>query len=327
VVVKRGGATAKVQDATEEGITNALVKVQNRIAKKVYFTTGHGELDTTDTQGDSGYGRIAGLLADDGLSVSTVSLATGEVPADAAAVVIAGPRLPFLEGEIAQLKAYMEKGGRLLVALEPKIRDSGLEDLLGARGILVEDALIVDPLSKIMGGGDAIPVVQQYAEHPITQRFQLATLFPTARPLVAGDAVPRPLVLATTNPSAWAETNIGADGRVEFNEGEKRGALGVAVMAVHKVGDAEARYVVFGDSDFANNRFSQLGGNTDFFLNSMNWLASQEDRITIRPKQRAASQIILTADQGMFLQVFALNVLPMLILAAGLSVWLVRRAK
>jgi ABC-type uncharacterized transport system involved in gliding motility auxiliary subunit len=134
------------------------------------------------------------------------------------------------------------------------------------------------------------------------------------------------VVLALTNPTAWGETTPDA-AEVKFDEGEKRGALGLAAAVTKKAGDAEARMVVFGDADFADNQFEKAGGNSDLFLNAVNWLASQEARITIRPKQREASRLVLTEEDARFLNLFSMNGLPMLVLAIGLSVWLVRRAK
>ena len=329
VIFSRGETEARAGDLSEESLTNALVKVLRTSEKKVYFTTGHGEGDPADDKAERGYGRVAKKLADEGLASATVALAEqGTVPADASALVIAGPETRFLEPEVAAVKAYLEKGGRVLVALEPGYDDPALEELFASYGVLFEDSLVVDPLSKVMGGGAAVPVVRQYAEHDVTKDFGLQTLFPTARPLTArGDVTPRPLVLALTNPTAWGETDPTA-GQVQQDEGERRGALGLAVVAQKKLdGDKEARLLAFGDADFAANQFEPQAGNADLFLNSVSWLASQEARITIRPKRREATRLLLTESDAVFLNLFSMNALPMLVLGLGLSVWLVRKAK
>ena len=327
IVVEHGAAEQKVGELSEEALTNAIAKVLRTTEKKVYVTVGHGEGSLEDASTPGGYGAIAARLANEGLRTAPVRLATEDLPADAAAVAILSPTRPFLEPEVKALEAYLAKGGRLLVAAEPGWSDPGLEALLGAYGFELDDALVVDPISKLMGGGDAIPVVQSYAEHELTKGFGLMTLFPTARPVVArGDVEPRPVVLALTNPTAWGETDALAE-KVQFDEGEKRGALGLAAAVSKQAGDAEARVVVFGDAEFADNQFEKAGGNSDFFLNAVNWLASQESRITIRPKQREASRLVLTENDARFLNLLSMNGLPMLVLAIGLSVWLVRRAK
>ena len=327
VLVSAGTAEQRVQEISEEALTNAIVRVLRTGEKRVYFTVGHGEGDLADQASPVGYGAIAARLENEGLRTAKVRLVTEDLPDDAAAVAILNPNRPFLEPELKSLAAYLEKGGRLLVAVEPEFDDPGLEALLGTYGFELDDAIVVDPLSKLMGGGDAVPVAQSYADHELTKGFDLVTLFPTARPVVArGDVEPRPTVLALTNPTAWGETNAAA-GTVRYDEGEKRGALGLAAVVARKSGEAESRLVVFGDADFANNQYQQAGGNSDFFLNAMNWLASQESRITIRPKQREGSRLVLTENDARFLNLFSMNGLPMLVLAIGLSVWLVRRSK
>lgn len=323
VIFARGEVEARAGDVTEESFTNALVKVLRKGEKKLYVVTGHGERDTADEQGQTGYGRVAKALGDEGLQLAPLQLTSGEVPDDAAAVLVLGPQKPFFEPEVESLRKYLGGGGRLFVALEPGHDDPALEKLLEAYGFVFEDALVVDPLSRLMGGGAAIPVAQTYAEHDIIREFALATLFPTARPVVAsGEASPRPTVLALSNPSAWGETDL-ANPQAAYDPHEKRGQLGLAAV----VEKEQTRIVAIGDVDFASNQYEAAGGNSDFFLNAVNWLAAQEDRITIRPRTREASRLVLTEADATFLNLFSLNVLPMLVLAAGLSVWLVRRSK
>lgn len=326
VIFARGTTEARATEISEEALTNALVKVLRSGEKKLYATTGHGERDLADGS-ERGYAHAAKGLADEGLEVQKLALTQGEIPADAAALLILAPEKPFFEPEIAALRGFLEKGGRLLVSLEPGFSDPALQKLLEDYGLIFDEALVVDPLSRLMGGGAAIPVVQTYAQHEISKEFQLATMFPTARPITArGDSTPRATILALSNPSAWGETNL-EDPQARYDEGEKRGQLGLAAVVSKPAGDKETRIVAFGDADFASNQYESAAGNRDLFLNSVNWLASQEARITIRPRTREGSRLVLTENDARFLNLFSINVLPMLVLGAGLSVWLVRRSK
>lgn len=327
VVFLRGSAEAKSPDLTEEGFTNAIKKLLHTTSKVVYFVTGHGEGSLTES-GERGYATIAQRLANEGLEHKTLHLSTESIPEDAGALAILGPQRPFMPEEVEALRSYLHNGGRLLVALEPTFDDPNLLDLLSEYGILFEDAIIVDPLSKLFGGGDAIPVVQQYADHAITKGFAFQTIFPTVRPITArGDVDPRPLVVAMTNPSAWGETDWRSGAAQYTPESDRRGSLGVLAALEKGEGETKTRIVAIGDADFVNNRFVNAAGNADLFLNSLNWLVSQEERITIRPKVRAASRLTLTAADAKFLNFFSIAAMPMLVLAVGLSVWLVRRSR
>ena len=89
----------------------------------------------------------------------------------------------------------------------------------------------------------------------------------------------------------------------------------------------EARLVVAGDRDFATNKFRTAFGNEDFFLNGLNWLAAQTERITIRPRLREASRLFLSPVQQAGIFFLTVDILPVTLLGLGLVVWMVRRSK
>ena len=119
IVFNYKGRTERVTANTEQDITNAIIKVVSGQQKKVYFTPGHGEKDTTSAERD-GYGAIAEALKRENYAVEKVVLAqTGAVPDDAAVVVVAGPQTDFFPPEIDALKTYLGKDGKLLLVLDP----------------------------------------------------------------------------------------------------------------------------------------------------------------------------------------------------------------
>jgi ABC-type uncharacterized transport system involved in gliding motility auxiliary subunit len=88
---------------------------------------------------------------------------------------------------------------------------------------------------------------------------------------------------------------------------------------------AEARLVVFGDSDFASNAWLGIQGNRDLFMNSVNWLAQQENLIAIRPRDPEDRRITLTSDQQRRIFWLTVFIIPGLILFAGIQTWWRRR--
>lgn len=83
--------------------------------------------------------------------------------------------------------------------------------------------------------------------------------------------------------------------------------------------------VVFGDSDFVANQWLGIQGNRDFFLNTVNWLAQQENMIAIRPKDPEDRRVTLTRDQQTRIAYLTLLIIPGLILLAGVQTWWRRR--
>ena len=335
VVVRVGATESRFQEITEEALTNAIVKVTHSSAKKLYFTTGHGEADFDD-EGPTGLSGVRARMENEGLQPERLNLGAGqEIPRDAEAVVIAGPAKPFQPGEVQALRRYLDAGGKAYVMVEPNI-ESGLELLLEDHNVQADDAIVIDPVSRLFGASEAIPVVQSYNEESeITRDFTLNTVFPTARPLTvlrgtASNAVASPLAL--TMPSAWGETEIhGAE--IQQGEHEKGGPFPLVVTvtrdtreAAHKRSD-QARLVVAGDRDFATNKYRAAYGNEDFFLNGLNWLAAQTERITIRPRLREASRLYLSPVQQAGIFFLTVDILPVTLLGLGLVVWMIRRSK
>ena len=109
-----------------------------------------------------------------------------DIPREATLVVVAAPEKPLFPAEIQSLKRYLNRGGRLIIFLEPQ-RNGGLEDFLKEYGIKIADDIIVDKLSRVMGGDYLLPMVATYGAHEITENFRLTSFFEMARSIEQSD--------------------------------------------------------------------------------------------------------------------------------------------
>ncbi len=337
IVLKTAERESRVKDPTEEGLTNGLISVVKTDKKKIYFVTGHGEWDI-DNKEETGYSLTAESIRKEGIEVAKINIGIDRVPQDASALVIAGPKKLFLPEEVKMLGDYLqEKMGRLIVMLEPEIK-TGLEGLLLEYGVNVGNDFIVDPMSRAFGMGASIPLVAQYGEHEITKGFEVATFYPTARTVSPIQTLPPGVsvkTIASTTPSSWAETDLESvkKGEVAFNEGsDTKGPLSIAVAVSKKHASAsenspDIRIVVFGDSEFANNKFRPYSGNGDMFNNTVNWVTQREDLISIRPRKRASSRIFLTQQEANIVKYTTMVVIPLAFFAGAVVLTFVRRRK
>ncbi len=335
VVVAPGPAEVRLREVSEESLTNALVRVSHPDRRRVYFTTGHGEGSPGDA-GRTGWSLAARALERENVELAPLSLlSAGAVPADAAALLVVGPRRPFLDPEVEALRSYAARGGHLGIFVEPEL-DAGLDPLLRALGVEAGNDMIVDPnpLSRLAGATPVMPVLKATTSHPVSEPLaDVGVVFPTARSLVALRGAPaRAVPLALTSESAWAENDVRAifSGSARLDEGEKVGPVPLALAVKWPVaGDPprELRAVVAGDSDFFSNGYLHLLGNQDLFLSMVSWLAERDDRLTIRPRAREASRITLTEAQVGTLKFLAIDVVPVALLLAGITVWLSRRER
>src|SRR6266851_5427536 len=191
IVFNYKGRTERVTSDSEQDVTNGVIKVVSGQQRKVLFTQGHGEKDTTSSERD-GYNGIAGALGRENYTVDKVALAqTGAVPDDASVVVVAGPRIDFFPGEIDALKKYLGKSGKLLMQLDPPEKPdspplTSLIALAHEWGMDAGNDIVVDVsgMGRLLGTDASVPVAASYPSHPITQRFNFLTAFPLARSVV-----------------------------------------------------------------------------------------------------------------------------------------------
>jgi ABC-type uncharacterized transport system involved in gliding motility auxiliary subunit len=336
-----------IQTADEESITNAILKLSRKEQKKIYFLTGHGEHSVTSTGKDS-YSAAGDAMTKNYYAVAEFNLLQQpDVPSDAAAVVIAGPQKPILEPEQNVLKAYLARGGKVLLMLDPLVK-TGMEDFVKSYGIELADDVVIDRLSRIFGASERIPVVIEYGDHKITQNFSLPTFYPDARSVVPSKEPPQGVqlqTLASTSPNAWAERNLEMLKRGEAAFDKDKDLAGpvplvvlanIAGKAPEKPADGDKKdspkpkdgiLVVAGNSEYPANTYFGLYGNGDFFLNTINFLADEANLISVEPHQYANKPMLLTRNQAQAMFWIVLILVPLAVLVSGLTVYRVRRSQ
>jgi ABC-type uncharacterized transport system involved in gliding motility auxiliary subunit len=333
MVFEYDGKSTRSEEVSEEAITNAIINVTRQGEKAIYFTQGHGEPDI-DAGDETGYSEAkAGLEKLSFKAKKLILFQEASVPGDAAAVIVAGPQKPLLEKELYLLENYLEKAhGRLMLLVDPD-QGAELKPLLKKFGLALEDNVVVevDPLSQFMGGNYFMPVVAKYPEHAITKNFGYATMFPMARGLARVTPPPAGVTvdfLASTSPDSWGETNYREEIKTEKitkNPEDRGGPVDIAAACEAGQGERKARLVVIGDSDFALNKYYSFQANSNFFNNCVSWLAEEKDLIAIAPKVTAPRIVSLTQSAGRLIFFYTMVILPLLVFAAGIGIWLYRR--
>jgi ABC-type uncharacterized transport system involved in gliding motility auxiliary subunit len=334
IVLETKARSEKINDAEEEKLTNGLVKLTREGKRVVYVLQGHGERELGNTD-RPGFAEAKTALERANYEVKPLALAReGKIPGDAAVIVVPGPRTDLFPPEVDALDGYLAGGGKVLAMVDPpfpgKMQDATMKRLLGRWGVTLVDDLIVElsPIGRLFGIGPEVPIIQQYEPHAITRDLGgITTLFPITRSLDPTKPAPPGVTvtpLARTSPDSWGETDRQAleQGSAKPDPQDPRGPLTVALVATKD----KARLVVYGTSNLAANQFLNLQGNRDFFLNTVSWLAEEEDQITVRPKDSRQAPIFLTARQGQLLFWLPVVVLPGIVLAGGVIAVVRRRA-
>lgn len=273
IVFEHEDRVERVVSSSEQELTNALIKAVEGEVRTVYFVQGHGERDPAGSDRD-GYSALVQALERDNLTVESVVLAqTGEVPGDATVLVVAGPETDLLPSEADVVRAWLDRGGKLLLLLDPP-ETAGEPDapnlvaLAADWGVEVGTDVVVDAsgVGQLLGTDASVPVVASYPPHPITDRFNLMTAFPLARsvrPVPGGVEGRIAESFAETSPRSWAEHDLSelAGGEVALDEeaGDVPGPIPIAA-AVSMVVDDAGGNAVSGDGGESDDEGEAVDG-------------------------------------------------------------------
>ncbi|MBE2252137.1 MAG: GldG family protein [Myxococcus sp.] len=325
----------------EEEFTNALIRLEQVGELRVYFLEGHGETPLEAARGQLPQGaqsqtlaRVKAAFTDEGYVCESLNLAkTNAIPRDASVVISAGATSAYTEGEKRLLEQYLDEGGRFVYFAEADT-EPGLDALLAKYGLQLDNGVIADP--RVDPRQPYFIVAPFYGDHPTVAPLKakkLNLLFDSARGIsvLREGTLPGVTALSTvlTTPEAWLETK--PDENPKLDPGEKAGQLAVVAVSTRDVKSEnqrfdQARVVAFGDSDVLTGLFA-IEGNRNLVLNVMGWVSNQPKKLTIRPPDRDISSLQVDAGMLSNIRLVVMDVLPMLLIGVGLTVWLTRRSR
>lgn len=337
ILVRSGDITEEVSDLTERSLSQAIVRAENPRRVRIAFTVGHGERRIADG-GPGGLSKLGTALRDTGYEPTEIGLLDEEIPNDAAAVAVIGPRRRLLPIEIEKLGNHLDTGGRMLLCLEPGT-DVGLDKMLRARGILLDSLEVVDdgPATRGLGFGPRVLVVADYRSHPVVAPGIGYTIFPGARPVRLREKALWGITagpLFVTGPDAYlaparAEGDPPSPGKrgrhplAAFQEWEVPGT-GTALPGEVAPEKPYGRLIVVGDSDWLTGSFLDLFGNGELASRSFHWLSRREFLLRIAPLDRRGSPLRLSQTGiGTLLIVHGFLVLSLF----GVGVWVWNRRR
>ncbi|MEW6407437.1 MAG: Gldg family protein [Patescibacteria group bacterium] len=335
LVLEMGDRKQEVTEASESDITSGILKLIKKEKKKIYFLTGHGEKDI-ESGGDRSYTQIKRQLEKENYEVKTINLITKpEIPRDAAVLIIASPKNKILDKEKEIISDFLDKNGKVLILLDPKSEveeEVGFSDILAKWGIETNNNLVIDPAKYFLEDVGTI-VIDKWILHKITENLP-SVFFPGVSKVSPKKDLPKDITvqsLAKTSNNSWLEANFG-NRNVKFDPGQdEKGPVSIAVAAEKEKKDKAkktgARLAVFGDSDFAVDAFSNILSNQDLFVNTVNWLAEEEELISIRPKEEEERKVALTGSQSKFVFYLTVVGMPLIVIVGGVAVWVKRKRK
>jgi ABC-type uncharacterized transport system involved in gliding motility auxiliary subunit len=332
IVVENGTKKEEAKSLSEEEISGALIRTIKTVTNTACFTSGAGELSTEGSE-RGGISLFKAALEKNSFKTQVVSLfEKTEVPSTCTVLIVAGPKRDYLEQAVDGIKKFLEGGGKVLFLIDPAIdfgkgdSNSGsptLAKMLEGYGVTLNSDLVIDTsgVGQLFGFNEASPLVQKYESHPITSPMNgTISVFPIARSMTV-KAPAQKLFEATSN--SYATTKLTPPISVDPAK-DKKGPF--TLGAAGSVG-TKGRFVVVGTSSAVANQIFGITrvGNSDLFLNMMNWLTADEELISIRPKDPEDRRITMTRSQMTMLFYTSVIFFPLIIIISGVGVWWRRR--
>ncbi|MFM8331011.1 MAG: GldG family protein [Candidatus Methylumidiphilus sp.] len=339
------GREEAVMEPSESAITNALQRLAHAQEHHIVFLEGHGERSPKG-QANFDLGQFGEELARKGVKPGIVNLAvTPDIPDNTDVLVLASPKANLLPGEVAQIQAYVKRGGNLWWLADPGDLH-GLAPLAQQLGLNFLPGTVVDATTQVLGIDDpTFALVAEYAPHAITQDFQTMTVFPTAAALEkAGESGFERTAFLNTVPRSWTETGP-IQGKIKFDadKGEREGPLAIGYALTRpkpatektaagktdaaKPQTGEQRIVVIGDGDFLTNTYLGNGGNLALGFNLIHWLSGNDEFISLPSKTAADKSLALSNIAMVAIPVSFLLLLPAALFGGGAYIWFKRRRR
>lgn len=354
IVLSRGDRFERASSLSEEEITRALVRLVREGARKACVMQGSGEASIASNEAD-GFSNLSILLRASSYEIETINPLSGELFDDSCTVlIVAGPRTRYPVALVSEIDAYAAGGGSVLLMLEPTGELRGLRteenpDLVSLAtrwGVRFQGDILLSQPGTLNAQllGPLTLLVNRYERHPITSTLSDGiTVFPDSQSLAVGEsAEDRVQALFSSAQNSFSAKDLQSlEGEIDLAK-LGRGPFLLAVAGTvstpqaTEAGESGAapaesdagqpgRFVAVGSSKWAANGSVARYENRNLLVNMINWLAADEELISIPPKPEADTTIVLSPLQLRAVNLLSLVVIPMLVVLAGVLVWLRRR--
>jgi gliding motility-associatede transport system auxiliary component len=338
LIIRYQDRSQHVTSDEEQVFTNALQRLARNQERWVVFVEGHGERHAL-REANHDLSEWVKQLLNKGYRAQPINLSEVQtIPDNTGILIIAGPRIDYLPGELEIILNYINSGGNLLWLHEPGPLYK-LEALAEMLSIKFHPGAVIDSAGQLIGINDptiALVTSSLYTPHPITEGFDFTTLFPMAGAIEIQESdkwIITPIL--NTGDHTWNETNK-LEGAVEFNEDSD--TLGPLTIGLSLERDVEIedddglvtkqqRIVVTADGDFLSNTYLANSGNNELGTRIINWLSSDDEFISIPPNIATDTKLNISPTALGIIGIGFLFVLPAALVVIGITIGLRRKKK
>jgi hypothetical protein len=326
----------------EQAITSALMDLVEGKKNVLGYVVGHKEPPLDER---SPISVLKMFIENENVKFQELNFfEVGTVPAEIKAIMIAGPQYDLSDREMKMLRDFWDKGGRVLLLLDPAAKTPKLTTFLNDLGVKVnDDRLMVFLRTGIEELALTRDVQAHFLDTPITRRLTDARLLLfggtcslTLEPerVRAANIRLEPLLQAEQQYFAEKDYLTQDQAKLQADAKAAGGAPLTIAASVEKGGSADERVnvnssrmvVVSNNTFFQDNAVTQDQRALDFISAATNWLLSREQLIGIAPKVPKPLTFTLSDDAMRNVRLIILVLIPLVPAVIGFAVWWQRRA-
>lgn len=321
--------TGETSIDAEKQLTSAIRYVSGTGQEvHAYFIKGHSEYSGEKS-------ALAAEFKNEGYTVGEVNISIDGIPEDADLIVSLAPSADFSAEERDALDAYLLGGGNAAFVFSAGTAPMDrLYSYLAEWGITVNnDFAVENDSSRAFRTQVGVPVpAPEMQKHSITEKLlgsDVEFISPASCSFTLKDDNPqytKVTSLLKTSDNSWGSTDMNASSLVK-KDGDIDGPLTLAAIA-EKSGDEKGRIFAIGSLQAVETKGilnDSSYSNGDFILNTFSYLTDKGDALNIRAKTISAESLNMTEQQISIISIIVQYLIPLLIIAAGLIVWLKRR--
>ena len=313
----------------EGQLTSAIeyVTADSESLPVIYTITGHDEADLGE--------NFTEALEKANITLESFELMQEDaVPEDAMAVIIDSPQKDFNENDAQKIADYLAAGGKVLIAYNYGYSDFPiLNAVLEEYGITVLQGVAAENNTQYYYGGQQTQLLPKVVSGDYTSSVSGDYIFaPYSVAFTyeeAEDSTLSYVTLLQTTDSGVMKTNLNTATTYEYEEGDVEGPLAIAMAAEDS--ESGAQLVLYGTGYLLNDSADSVvsGNNSALFTDTISAMVGDVELSTsvIPVKSYSTTYITVDTKKAFLIGIGTMIVLPILMLAAGLVIWLRRRKK
>lgn len=336
-VTGQNGKLAIASSKAEEALLSAILSVTNDEKPRIVVISGHSEYTMPD---------FIDLLQKNNYEPITQNLITETIKEDAKAALLLAPKEDLSGEELKKLDAFLynngEYGNILFYTADPGQKElPNLETFLSEWGIGIGEGSVFETDEKRVYNYQPFYGIVDYVYTDFSDMLLSDTvplLAPISRPISA-------LFEYRENYSAKVMTQFAKSSGVRpldatetftADQAEIKGPVTAMILSSYTKRDTSGQsahktsYVLASGSTAMLDKFA-IGNssfsNAEYLINAFNVLSNRKNVIKITPKTITGNSLNVSKNKADIIGAIFVFILPALVLAAGIVIWLKRRHK